>query len=98
SYRTLETGAGASPPGRASLVEVDLETGRRHQVRVQLAALGHPIVGDVTYGSLVEPRLDSIGLLSRSLTLVHPTQDHQVTFEAPPPPDWHWLPLDRLKL
>ena len=63
AYRTLESGP------RSSLVEVDLLTGRRHQIRAQMAALGCPIMGDRLYGSAHEPVSDSIGLLARSLTI-----------------------------
>lgn len=87
AYRTIETGRGAS------LVQIDLETGRRHQIRVQLAALGHPILGDVLYGSTTAPRQDSIGLLARSLIIRHPIKGEEITFEAAPPGDWPWLPL-----
>lgn len=88
AYRTLETGPASS------LVEVDLLTGRRHQIRAQLAALGHPILGDRLYGSSLEPRGDAIGLLARRLTVRHPTRDELLTFDAPPAPDWPWLPLE----
>lgn len=87
TYRTMETGP------ETSLVEVDLLTGRRHQIRVQLSSLGHPIVGDRQYGSPAEPENDSLGLLARRLTVRHPTTGKKLTFEAPPPADWPWLPL-----
>lgn len=90
AYRTLETRAGLS------LVEIDLHTGRRHQIRSQLAHAEHPLVGDELYGSSLRPRKDSIGLWARSLTAVHPTLRNRMTFESPPPSDWPWLPLEKV--
>ncbi len=87
TYHTIQTGP------TASLVHIDLETGRRHQIRVQLAALGHPILGDVLYGSTMAPQQDSIGLLARSLIIRHPTKGDEIILEAEPPHDWPWLPL-----
>ena len=87
SYRTLDTGPGSS------LLEIDLHTGRRHQIRAQLSALGHPILGDGLYGSPENPPGDSIGLLARSLTVHHPIGREPLTFECPLPRDWPWLPL-----
>jgi 23S rRNA pseudouridine1911/1915/1917 synthase len=86
SYRTIRS-ADAS-----SLLEIDLLTGRRHQIRTQLAALGHPILGDLLYGSKIPPRNDSIGLLSRSLTIEHPIRGESMTFQSDPPDDWPWWP------
>ncbi|MFH1138453.1 MAG: RNA pseudouridine synthase [Pseudomonadota bacterium] len=86
-YRTLQTGR------RSSLVEIDLHTGRKHQIRAQLAYLGAPIFGDTKYGSPVPPEADSIALLAQYLEFVHPTQDRRLAFETPPPPGWPWLPL-----
>ena len=87
-YHTTEAGP------TASLVSIRLITGRRHQIRAQFALLGHPLLGDVEYGSTVNPRRDSIALLSRSLTLDHPTTNERLTFAADPSPDWPWLPLE----
>ncbi|MBW1681826.1 MAG: RluA family pseudouridine synthase [Deltaproteobacteria bacterium] len=83
-YRTLET-----IPGHA-LLHVDLLTGRHHQVRAQLAALGHPIVGDARYGR--SRGGERLGLLARSLSFRHPTRDLDLTVEAPCPADWPWPP------
>jgi 23S rRNA pseudouridine1911/1915/1917 synthase len=71
----------------SSLVEVQLETGRKHQIRVQLAKLGHPIVGDRKYGSDREFPL-GIALHSRSLEIEHPVQKEPIRFEAPLPAAW----------
>jgi 23S rRNA pseudouridine1911/1915/1917 synthase len=86
-YRMLSKGP------QLSLVEVRLVTGRRHQIRAQMAALGAPIAGDGLYGSPVKPVGEAIGLWARSLTIDHPTQKTPLTFQAPPPDDWPWLPL-----
>jgi 23S rRNA pseudouridine1911/1915/1917 synthase len=87
TYRTLDTG------DQTSLVEVILETGRRHQIRAQLSGLGHPVCGDPLYGSFRPPENDSIGLFSRFLTFDHPTTGSEMTFEAQLPRNWPWLPL-----
>ena len=70
-----------------SLLEVTLETGRKHQIRVQLAAIGHPICGDRKYGSQVEFP-DGIGLHSRQLRFEHPVRREPVTVTAPLPATW----------
>jgi 23S rRNA pseudouridine1911/1915/1917 synthase len=76
----------------AALLEVELETGRKHQIRVQLAARGWPIVGDRKYGS--RRRFDAgIALHARRLELRHPTRDESLTFEAKPPRSWASLGL-----
>ena len=76
-----------------TLVDVDLETGRKHQVRVQLAALGTPVVGDFRYGTPREPFADGrgIALHAYALGLEHPTRRERMTFTAPPPAAWAGL-------
>lgn len=69
------------------LLEVTLETGRKHQIRAQLAARGLAILGDRKYGS-VRPFAAGIALHSRSLQLVHPTKGDPMTFVADPPAAW----------
>ncbi len=73
--------------GGLALLRVALETGRKHQIRVQLAKAGHPIVGDRKYGSSrkFEP---GIGLHSRRLRLSHPVRAEQCEFVAPLPRSW----------
>jgi 23S rRNA pseudouridine1911/1915/1917 synthase len=78
SYRTLCTRNGLS------LIEIILHTGRKHQIRVQLAAAGCPIAGDVKYGGTGKVR---VLLESRSLTFTHPTRDDEITVESPVP-EW----------
>lgn len=72
----------------SSLVEVHLETGRKHQIRVQLAKLGHPVVGDRKYGSASEFPL-GIALHSRLLEFEHPVRKESMRFEAPVPAAWN---------
>ncbi|MDO5552210.1 MAG: RluA family pseudouridine synthase [Planctomycetia bacterium] len=76
--------------GENSLLEVALETGRKHQIRLQLAHRGHPIAGDFKYGSRLKLR-DGIALHARSLVIKHPTRDDLLTFTADVPPFWHEL-------
>jgi 23S rRNA pseudouridine1911/1915/1917 synthase len=77
-YRVLERGQDET------LLEVALVTGRRGQIRAQLAALGHPIVGDRAYGSRRDP-LRRLGLHATRLGFVHPGGG-RVVFQSPPPP------------
>jgi 23S rRNA pseudouridine1911/1915/1917 synthase len=72
---------------RGWLLEVTLETGRKHQIRAQLAARGLPILGDQKYGSR-EPFPGGIALHSRLLELVHPTRGESITLLAEPPASW----------
>jgi 23S rRNA pseudouridine1911/1915/1917 synthase len=68
-----------------SLLAVNLITGRKHQIRVQMGAIGHPIIGDVKYGSKVEFTRGAIALFSRSLTFTHPVSGIEITISAEPP-------------
>ena len=69
------------------LLDINLLTGRKHQIRVQLAASGLPIVGDRKYGSRI-PFQSGIALHSRSLTIEHPTLKTELTFTSQPPDYW----------
>lgn len=69
-------------------VEVELETGRKHQIRLQMAHHGHPIVGDRKYGSRT-PFPTGIALHARRLVVSHPTTGVRLTFEASVPNAWH---------
>jgi 23S rRNA pseudouridine1911/1915/1917 synthase len=70
-----------------SLLEVRPQTGRTHQLRVQLAHHGHPIYGDAKYGS-VHTFDNGIGLHARALTFLHPVRYEPVTLTAPVPRTW----------
>ena len=84
-YRTLEAFS------YASLLEVDLETGRTHQMRVHMAAMHHPCCGDLTYGA--DPTLAKrLGLTRQwlhavELSIDHPKTGERITFESPYPAD-----------
>lgn len=90
----------AEGDGRVPVTLVELEplTGRSHQLRVHLAWLGCPIVGDPLYGSR-EPGGVSLALHAAALTVPHPRDGRRVCFTAPPPDARPWrllaLPLDR---
>jgi 23S rRNA pseudouridine1911/1915/1917 synthase len=73
-----------------SLLEVTLETGRRHQIRLQLSNLGCPIVGDVNYGAPEALAHGRIALLACRLCFDHPTRPARLQFETPVPQGWPW--------
>ncbi len=74
--------------GRSTFVQVTLITGRKHQIRVQLAHRGHPIVGDQKYGSKT-PFAKGIALHARRLVVEHPVEKTDVELVAPLPKLWH---------
>lgn len=67
-----------------SLVEVNLETGRKNQIRVHMQDLGHPVVGDKKYGAKTN-ELRRLGLHAQTLSFIHPTTGETQTFESPAP-------------
>ena len=73
-----------------SLLEVQLMTGRHHQIRCQLAAMGCPIKGDLKYGAPRSNPDGSISLLSRKVEFIHPVSKERITVEAPLPDDPLW--------
>jgi len=74
--------------GELSLLEIELQTGRKHQIRVQLAETGHPIVGDRKYGSRIAfPH--GIALHARHLAFEHPVRKIAMQFDAPLPAAWN---------
>jgi 23S rRNA pseudouridine1911/1915/1917 synthase len=93
TYRVLESFDGAA------LLRVRIHTGRTHQIRVHLAALGHPIAGDSTYGGTRTPSsrgaasraallgLERPALHAAHLAFRHPRTGECLTFESPLPPD-----------
>jgi len=72
------------------LLEVNLETGRHHQIRCQLASIGSPIKGDLKYGFDRSNKDASIHLHSRKIDFVHPVSKEQITVVAPTPQDPIW--------
>jgi 23S rRNA pseudouridine1911/1915/1917 synthase len=80
----------------ATLVEAQIHTGRTHQVRVHFQFIGHPLVGDETYGARQNARLRELTdyaaprvmLHARELSFLHPRTKEQMSFEAPLPPDF----------
>ncbi|WP_289644670.1 RluA family pseudouridine synthase [Maribacter aestuarii] len=83
-YRTLKK------LDRYFLLEIDLKTGRHHQIRSQLAAIGSPIKGDLKYGFDRSNSDASIHLHARKLHFVHPVKKEPLTIIAPPPKDPIW--------
>ncbi|MCC8072038.1 MAG: RluA family pseudouridine synthase [Bacteroidales bacterium] len=75
---------------RYFLLEVNLETGRKHQIRVQLAAIGCPLRGDLKYGDRRSNPDGSISLLARRLQLIHPVSGKELDLVAPLPDDPLW--------
>lgn len=67
------------------LLEIDLHTGRHHQIRSQLTAIGCPIKGDLKYGFDRSNKDGSISLLARKLTITHPVKKEEITFIAEVP-------------
>ena len=77
------------------LLEVDLQTGRHHQIRCQLAKMGCPIKGDLKYGSPRSNPDGSICLHARRVTFVHPVSKEVIDITAPLPPGNLWNGFDR---
>lgn len=100
-YERLELFTGDREKALASLLELRLETGRTHQIRVHLAHIGHPVMGDPVYatgfktsaGLLTATAADALAELDRQalhaahLRFVHPTSDRPMTFDSPLPDD-----------
>lgn len=88
TFRRLQT-----LPNDLQLLEVELETGRKHQIRVQLSHRNCPIVGDRKYDSPTKfgGNSDGIALHSRELVIVHPTTKETLTFTADVPASWKTL-------
>lgn len=74
-----------------TLLEVDLYTGRSHQIRSQLSFIGNPIKGDLKYGSKRSNRDGSISLHARKISFIHPVSKETIEIIAQPPKDKIWL-------
>ena len=86
-YRVLSQG------DRYTLVEVELMTGRHHQIRCQLSKIGCPIRGDLKYGARRSNPDGSISLMARRIEFTHPVSKQTICIEAPLPADPLWQAL-----
>ena len=73
-----------------TLVRIKLETGRRHQIRVQFAHIGHPVAGDLRYGAPAPLAQKQIALFAKELIVSHPVRGERLRFESPLPSGWPW--------
>lgn len=79
---------------RFNLLEVNLETGRKHQIRVQLSAIGCPVKGDLKYGDKRSNPDGSISLMARRIEFTHPVSGNKIDITAPLPegdPTWGYV-------
>jgi len=89
-YTVLERRGGEGGQRPTTLLELKLESGRTHQIRVHLAAIGHPVVGDVRYGTADAERVLGSGrffLHAFALGFNHPASGQWLEFSSPLPPD-----------
>lgn len=86
-YHTLASG------DRYTLLEINLLTGRHHQIRCQLAALGCPVRGDLKYGAKRSNPDGGISLHARKIEFIHPVSKQNIVITAPPPDDNLWNSL-----
>ncbi len=87
SYKTLVRGE------NYTLLEVNLETGRHHQIRCQLAAIGCPVKGDLKYGAKRSNHDGGICLHARKIEFIHPVSKQEICITAPVPNDSLWQQL-----
>ena len=88
SYETI------AQSDRYTLLEINLETGRHHQIRCQLAAIGSPIKGDLKYGAKRSNPDGGISLHARKIEFIHPVSKMPIEITAPVPEDKLWLTLE----
>lgn len=81
-YRILRKG------DRYTVLEVDLLTGRKHQIRAQLSAIGHPIKGDLKYGARRSNPDGGISLHARHIEFIHPVSKTMISVDAPVPEEF----------
>ncbi|MDH5599647.1 MAG: RluA family pseudouridine synthase [Cyclobacteriaceae bacterium] len=75
---------------RLFLLEVSPKTGRPHQIRIQLAKIGCPIAGDVKYGWLGKNKEGKIALHAKSVKIIHPTKNEELTLTSKEPKEHFW--------
>lgn len=80
---------------RYHLLEVNLMTGRKHQIRVQLSSIGCPVKGDLKYGDKRSNPDGSISLMARRIQFVHPVSGKEIDIQAPVPSDRLWEALEK---
>ncbi|MFR8871321.1 RluA family pseudouridine synthase [Paraclostridium sordellii] len=84
SYETI------SKNEKFSMVQVDLKTGRPHQIRVQFSSRNHPLFGDQRYGQHINKKGDQIALWSYKIEITHPTTKEKMEFICNPPNNYPW--------
>ena len=89
SYRAI------AQSDRYTLLEINLETGRHHQIRCQLSAIGLPIKGDLKYGAKRSNPDGGISLHARKIEFVHPVSKLPISITAPIPDDTLWKALEQ---
>ncbi len=89
TYEALNSGT------NYTLIEVNLHTGRHHQIRCQLAAIGHPIKGDLKYGAARSNPDGGICLHARSVKFIHPVSQEEIYVKADVPADNLWRELSQ---
>ena len=89
SYRAI------AQSDRYTLLEINLETGRHHQIRCQLSAIGLPIKGDLKYGAKRSNPDGGISLHARKIEFVHPVSKQEISIIAPVPNDTLWHALEQ---
>lgn len=89
SYKVIARGE------RYNLLEINLETGRHHQIRCQLAAIGCPIKGDLKYGAKRSNPDGGISLHARKIDFIHPVSKLPISITAPVPDDRLWHELEQ---
>ena len=85
--RFSDDAADAAGPEGCTLVRLRLETGRTHQIRVHMSHIGHPVAGDLLYGSPCPELIGRQALHAASLRFIHPITKKELHIEAPIPDD-----------
>lgn len=86
-YQVLARSGNATTPRAHAALACRLRTGRTHQIRVHLASIGHPLLGDVTYGGLAPAAFERQALHAWRLSLQHPATGKELTVDCPIPED-----------